>query len=73
VRKDYPLLAGKTTATLLPFSTTRLCEKEFSSYANQKTKHRNKFNTEQDLRLHLSSVVPDYQTLCRSKKSHPSH
>jgi hypothetical protein len=73
VRKDYPLLAGRAIATLLSLSTTCLCEKAFASYANLKTKHRNKCNAEQDLRLHLSSVVPDYQTLCRSKQSHPSH
>jgi hypothetical protein len=30
-RKHYPLLAGKTTATLLPFSTTCVCGKAFSS------------------------------------------
>jgi hypothetical protein len=31
------------------------------------------FNAEQDLRLHLSSVVPDYQALCWWKQAHPSH
>jgi hypothetical protein len=67
VRKEYPLLAGKATTTLLPFSTTYLCEKAFSSYANLKTKRRNRLNAEPDLRLHFSSVVTGYQALCRSE------
>jgi hypothetical protein len=73
LRKEYPLLAGKATAKFLPFSTTYLCEKAFSSYANLKIKHRNKFNAEPDLRLFLSSLVPDYQALCRSKQARPSN
>jgi hypothetical protein len=73
MRKEYPLLAGKATATLLPLLPTYLCRKTFLSYANLKTKHRNKCNAEQDLRLHLSLVVPNYQALCRSKQAHPSH
>jgi hypothetical protein len=73
VRKEYPLLAGKATTRLLPFSTTYFYEKAFSSYANLKTKHRNRFNAEPDIRLYLSSVVPDYQAPCRSKQAHPSH
>jgi hypothetical protein len=72
VRKEYPLLAGKATTTLLPFSTTYHCEKGISSYANLKTEHRNRLSAEPDLRLCLSSKVPDYQALCRSKQAHPS-
>jgi hypothetical protein len=60
VRKEYHLLAGKTTTMLLPFSTTCLCEKAFSAYTNLKTKHRNRLNAEPDVRLFLFLVVPDY-------------
>jgi hypothetical protein len=51
VRKEYPLLTGMATTTLLLFSTTCLCEKAFSSYTNLKTKHRNRLSAEPDLRL----------------------
>jgi hypothetical protein len=57
VRKEYPPLAGKATTTLLPFSTTYLCKKAFSSYTNLKTKYTNRLNSQSDLRLYLSSVV----------------
>jgi hypothetical protein len=73
VRKEYPLLAGKATTTLLSFSTTYLCKQAFSSYTILKTKHRNRLNAEPDLRLHFSSVVPDYQALCQLKQAHPSY
>jgi hypothetical protein len=72
VRKEYPLLAGKATTRLL-FSATYLCEKAFSSYAKLKTMYRNRIIADPDLRLYLSSVVLDYQPLCRSKQAHPSH
>jgi hypothetical protein len=51
VRKEKPLPAGKVTTTLLPFSTTYLCEKAFSSYTNLQTKQRNRLNAEPDLKL----------------------
>jgi hypothetical protein len=56
VRKEHTLLAGKAATTLLPFSTSYLCEKAFYSYTNMKTKHRDRLNTEPDLRLLLSRI-----------------
>ncbi|CAM5094066.1 unnamed protein product [Natator depressus] len=67
LRNKYPLLAEKAAAVLLPFSTTYLCEKAFSSYAHLKTKYRNRLDAEPDLRLYLSPVVLDFQELCRAK------
>uniref|UniRef100_A0A8C3FIZ9 Uncharacterized protein n=1 Tax=Chrysemys picta bellii TaxID=8478 RepID=A0A8C3FIZ9_CHRPI len=73
LRNEYPFLAEKAAAVLLPFSTTYLCEKAFSSYAHLKTKYRNRLDAEPDLRLYLSPVVPDFQELCRAKQVNPSH
>jgi hypothetical protein len=72
-KKRAPLMAGKATTTVLPFSTSYLCEKAVSSYANLKTKYRNGLHALPDIRLYLPSMVPHYQELSRSKQSHPSH
>uniref|UniRef100_A0A8C3RXN0 Uncharacterized protein n=1 Tax=Chelydra serpentina TaxID=8475 RepID=A0A8C3RXN0_CHESE len=53
LRNEYPFLAEKAAAVLLPFSTTYLCEKAFSSYGHLKTKYRNRLDA--DLRLSFSS------------------
>uniref|UniRef100_A0A452GFY1 DUF4371 domain-containing protein n=1 Tax=Gopherus agassizii TaxID=38772 RepID=A0A452GFY1_9SAUR len=44
LRNEYPLLAEKAAAVLLPFSTIYLCEKASSSYARLKTKYRNRLD-----------------------------
>ncbi|XP_065263663.1 deleted in malignant brain tumors 1 protein-like [Emys orbicularis] len=55
LRNEYPFLAEKATTVLLPFTTTYLCKKAFSSYAHLKTNHRNRLDAKPDLRLSFSS------------------
>jgi len=38
-----------------------------------KTKHRNKFDAEADLRWQLSPIVPDFKFICSTEQPHPSH
>lgn len=51
----------------LPFSATYLCESGFSTVVQLKSKQRNRFDTEHDLRVALSTVTPDFETLIKSK------
>ena len=70
VMSEYPSLATRAVKILLPFSTTYLCECGFSALVQLKTKHRNRLDIEHDLRVALSTITPDFETLVRTKK-HP--
>lgn len=70
---EYPALSDKAVRILLPFATTYLCEKGFSSLAAIKTKYRSRLDAEPDLRLKLCSIEPDIRGLCAERQAHPSH
>ena len=70
VMSEYPSLAHLAVKTLLPFSTTHLCESGFSTLLQLKSKQRNRLDTEHDLRVALSTVLPDFETLIKNK-AHP--
>ncbi|KAK1904161.1 Zinc finger BED domain containing protein 5 [Dissostichus eleginoides] len=71
--REYPALSDKAVRFLLPFATTYLCEKGFSSLAVIKTKYRSRLNAEPDLRLKLTSIAPDIKGLCSQRQAQPSH
>ncbi|MBN3307259.1 ZBED5 protein, partial [Amia calva] len=70
---EYPALSDNAVRVLLPFATTYLCEKEFSSLAVIKIKYRSRTDAEPNLRLKLTSIDPDIAGLCSQRKAHPSH
>ncbi|XP_058272819.1 protein FAM200A-like [Hemibagrus wyckioides] len=65
---EYPSLATRAIKTIQPFSTTYLCESGFSSLVQLKSKKRNRLNIERDLRVALSTITPDFETLIRRLK-----
>ena len=69
----YKRVGSMALHTLLPFSSTYLCESGFSALVNIKTKARNKLDCEADLRCALSSVKPRIKLLVSKKQLHPSH
>ena len=70
---SYTVLAKQALRVLMPFATTYLCKSGFSAMAAVKTKHRQRFDAvEKDLRLKLSSIVPNFGELCAKMQAHPS-
>lgn len=69
----YPQLAKAALETLLPFSTTYLCEIGFSSLLNIKTKARNRLNASADLRVALSKKVPRFTRIIMNKQQQCRH
>jgi len=70
---EYPEVSNRAINNLLPFPTTYLCESGFSHYCATKTEYRSRLNADDDMRLQLSPIVPDFQAMCNLKKAHCSH
>lgn len=71
--KDIYRVSEVALKYLLPFCTTYLCESGFSAMTNLKTKHRHRLQLEDDLRLKLTKMQPDFSELCKEKRAHLSH
>lgn len=69
----YPSVLEKAVRMYLPFSSTYMCEKAFSTLVAIKTKYRNKLDVESDLRCALSETQPRICQLIQEMQAHPSH
>ncbi|XP_066241779.1 protein FAM200B [Saccopteryx leptura] len=70
IQEDFPVLSRKSILLLLPFTTTSLCEVGFSVFTQLKTKERSGWHGAADMRVALSSCVPDWHALV-SRQAHP--
>ncbi|XP_007948276.1 protein FAM200B [Orycteropus afer afer] len=70
-KEDFPLLSRKSIQLLLPFTTTNLCELGFSILTQLKMKERNGLSDAADMRVALSSCVPDWNELM-NRRAHSS-
>ncbi|XP_028660398.1 zinc finger BED domain-containing protein 5-like [Erpetoichthys calabaricus] len=69
VRKEHDELSAKAITALLPFGSTYLCEKAFSSMTSIKTKPRNCLYLEYDLVVSVSTLSPRIQDLMEKKRT----
>jgi hypothetical protein len=71
---ENPATAEEALSTLLPFSTTYLCELGFSALTNIKNKKRERLlSVEQEIRVSLSSISQRIELLCKKRQAHVSH
>ena len=71
---QHSVLKKHALRILMPFATTYLCETAFFHYAMVKTKNRNRLYAGPNMRVKLSSILPDFKMMCSAKKqNHPSH
>lgn len=68
IKEDFPLLSRKSTLLLLLFTTTSVYELGFLVLTQLKMKKINGLNGAADMRVALSSCVPDW-----NEQAHPSH
>ena len=69
----YPALSKFVIKQLIPFATTYLCEAGFSAMSVLKTKKRNRFDVEHDMRLCLCNVTPRFHKLTDNMQAQCSH
>jgi len=73
VLPEYPDLFVKALKTLLPFSTSYLCESGFSVMVATKTKPRNRLDVRDLLRVSVTSIIPRWERLVAAKQAKGSH
>lgn len=70
VKKDKKAIGAAAMRVLIQFSTTYLCEQGFSALTAIKTKQRNRLQPEEDMRVCLSTVVPDIANIVENKQQY---
>lgn len=73
IRQEYESVSNKALKHLIPFTSSVLVERAFSSYAFIKNKQRNKLDAAPDLRVYLSSFDPDFKKLSTALQAQGSH
>ena len=73
VSSNYKNIGSAAMRIFLPFPTTYLCELGFSILVTLKSKKRNRLNAAADMRVAVSTIVPQWDILVEKHQEHPSH
>ena len=71
--EKFSMLTKRAFEVILPFTTTYLCDAEFSSLLTIKTKHRSRLVPKDDTRVALSTTAPRILEIVRGKQAQKSH
>ncbi|XP_049855408.1 SCAN domain-containing protein 3-like [Schistocerca gregaria] len=69
----YLTVYPNTAELYLPFSSTYLCERAFSTAVAIKNNLRSKLSIANDLRCTVSTIQPRIQNIVKNMQAHPSH
>ncbi|XP_025419894.1 zinc finger BED domain-containing protein 5-like [Sipha flava] len=70
---EYPELSNQAISILLPFASTYLCEIAFSTPTIIKNNYRTRFNVEADLRIAVSNIKPNIESIMSTMQAQVSH
>ena len=73
IKTEKNIVGMQAVKALLPFVTTCLCESGFSALAQIKIKTRNCLEPENEMRLVLSKIVPNFDKVVESIQNQGSH
>ena len=74
VKEEYPSLAKKALTIMMQFLTSYLCELAFSTLHNMKSKKRERLcYIEEKMRVCLSEIRPNIETVAKKHQAHVPH
>jgi len=73
IKSEYPELSKQAISILLPFASTYLCETAFSTLTIIKNKYRSRLNVEADLRVAVSNIKPNIESIMSTMQAQVSH
>ncbi|XP_022162791.1 protein FAM200A-like [Myzus persicae] len=73
IKDEYPAVSNKALRILIPFATSYLFEAGFLAVAVLKSKYRSKLNVEKEMRVAVTTLIPNFKKLINEKQAHCSH
>lgn len=73
IKSEYPELSKQAISILLPFASTYLCKTAFSTLTIIKNKYRSRLNVEADLRVAVSNIKPNIESIMSTMQAQVSH
>jgi hypothetical protein len=73
IKSEYPKLLKQVISILLSFASTYLCETAFSTLTIIKNKYRSRLNVEADLRVVVSNIKLNIESIMSKMQAQVSH